>query len=125
MYPSDNEDYDEEEREQNAAVQSMLPFAVVGSTKVYDVNGVPVRGRQTRDSLINIEDPAHCEFVQLRDYLLRMNLHDLIDTTTFTYYESFRSKQLLALKESSAKQHAQHAHMPQASPAAASGTQYA
>ena len=68
---------------------------------------MPVRGRQSRCGMINIEDPSHCEFVQFRNFLLRTNLHDLIDTTTYTYYESFRSKQLLALKESSAKQQQQ------------------
>ncbi|AYO44311.1 Cell division control protein 10 [Malassezia restricta CBS 7877] len=107
VYPFDHEDYDDEERELNSQVQAMLPFAVVGSTKVYDVDGMPVRGRQSRCGMINIEDPSHCEFVQFRNFLLRTNLHDLIDTTTYTYYESFRSKQLLALKESSAKQQQQ------------------
>ncbi|KAL4400719.1 cell division control protein [Malassezia pachydermatis] len=109
VYPFDHEDYDDEERALNSQVQAMLPFAVVGSTKVYDVNGVPVRGRQTRCGLVNIEDPSHCEFVPFRNFLLRTNMHDLIDTTTYTYYESFRSKQLLALKESSVKQHQQQA----------------
>lgn len=103
VYPFDHEDYDEEERELSSQVQAMLPFAVVGSTKVYDVDGMPVRGRQSRCGMINIEDPMHCEFVPFRNFLLRTNLHDLIDTTAHTYYESFRSKQLLALKESSAK----------------------
>ncbi|SHO77981.1 Component of the septin ring, required for cytokinesis [Malassezia sympodialis ATCC 42132] len=107
VYPFDHEDYDEEDRALNSQVQAMLPFAVVGSTKVYDVNGMPVRGRQTRCGLVNIEDPSHCEFVQFRNFLLRTNLHDLIETTSSTYYESFRSKQLLALKESSVKQQQQ------------------
>ena len=42
VYPFDHEDYDDEERELNSQVQAMLPFAVVGSTKVYDVDGMPV-----------------------------------------------------------------------------------
>lgn len=111
VYPFDHEDYDEEERELSSQVQAMLPFAVVGSTKVYDVDGMPVRGRQSRCGMINIEDPMHCEFVPFRNFLLRTNLHDLIDTTAHTYYESFRSKQLLALKESSAKHQQQQQQM--------------
>lgn len=109
VYPFDHEDYEEEERELNSLVQSMLPFAVVTADKTLEVDGRPVRARQVGSGLINVENKAHCEFLQLRDFLLRTNLHDLIDTTTTTYYESFRSKQLLALKESSAKQQAQHA----------------
>ncbi|WFD23249.1 cell division control protein [Malassezia equina] len=123
VYPFDHEDYDEEDRALNSQAQAMLPFAVVGSTKVYDVNGMPVRGRQTRCGLVNIEDPSHCEFVQFRNFLLRTNLHDLIETTSSTYYESFRSKQLLALKESSVKQQQQQHQYQQ--PAPSMGASYA
>ncbi len=49
-----------------------------------------------------VEDENHCEFVYLRDFLTRTHLQDLIETTSQIHYESFRAKQLLALKESSA-----------------------
>lgn len=39
----------------------------------------------------------------------RTHLQDLIETTAQIHYEAFRSKQLLALKESSTKQQAQQA----------------
>lgn len=103
VYPFDQEEYEEAEREANSAVQALLPFAVVGAEKTFDIDGQKVRGRQTGSGLINVENKSHCEFVQLRDFLLRTNLNDLVETTSNTYYESFRSKQLLALKESSAK----------------------
>lgn len=109
VYPFDHEDHDEEDRELNGLVQSLLPFAIVTADKTIDVDGRPVRARQVGSGLINVENKAHCEFLQLRDFMLRTNLHDLIETTSNTYYESFRSKQLLALKESSAKHQAQHA----------------
>ena len=51
---------------------------------------------------ITVEDENHCEFVQLRNFLTRTHLQDLIETTSQIHYESFRAKQLLALKESSA-----------------------
>ncbi|PKI85244.1 cell division control protein [Malassezia vespertilionis] len=107
VYPFDHDDYNDDEREANSVVQALLPFAIVGASNIYEVDGRLIRGRQTGAGLINIEDKSMCEFTHLRDYLLRSNLHDLIDTTAYTYYESFRSKQLLALKESSAKQQAQ------------------
>lgn len=113
VYPFDHEDYEEEERLVNSAVQALLPFAVIGADGMVDVNGQFVRGRQTRSGTINIEDEQNCEFVQLRNLLLRTNLHDLVETTSHIYYESFRSKQLLALKENSSKQQ----HTPSSAPA--------
>jgi septin 3/9/12 len=80
----------------------MIPFAVVGSENSIIVNGKQVRGRQNRWGVINVEDENHCEFIYLRNFLLRTHLQDLIETTSQIHYETFRAKQLLALKESSA-----------------------
>jgi septin 3/9/12 len=63
-----------------------------------------VRARANKWGVVNIENENHCEFVQLRDFLTRTHLQDLIETTAQIHYESFRAKQLLALKESSAAQ---------------------
>lgn len=63
-----------------------------------------VRARANKWGIINIENENHCEFVQLRNFLTRTHLQDLIETTAQIHYESFRAKQLLALKESSATQ---------------------
>ncbi|KAF2002625.1 cell division control protein 10 [Amniculicola lignicola CBS 123094] len=102
MYPYDNEEHDQEEIAMNASIKSILPFAVVGSEKTIVVNGNHVRGRQNRWGIINVEDENHCEFTYLRNFLTRTHLQDLIETTSQIHYESFRAKQLLALKESSA-----------------------
>jgi septin 3/9/12 len=53
--------------------------------------------------VINVEDETHCEFVYLRNFLTRTHLQDLVETTSQIHYETFRAKQLLALKESSAQ----------------------
>ena len=92
--------------------QSIIPFAVVGSERNINVNGKTVRGRQNRWGTINVEDERHCEFVYLRDFLTRTHLQDLIETTSQIHYESFRAKQLLALKESSAQVHGQGGSRP-------------
>jgi len=47
-----------------------------------------------------VEDENHCEFSQLRNFLTRTHLQDLIETTGIVHYENFRTKQLVALKES-------------------------
>lgn len=65
------------------------------------VNGRQVRGRQNRWGVINVEDENHCEFVYLRNFLLRTHLQDLIETTSQIHYESYRGRELLALKERS------------------------
>lgn len=101
MYPYDNDEQDEEERAQNSYIKDLIPFAVVGSEKSIVVNGRSVRGRQNRWGIINVEDENHCEFVSLRDFLTRTHLQDLIETTSQIHYETFRAKQLLALKENS------------------------
>ncbi|KAF2840625.1 septin [Patellaria atrata CBS 101060] len=104
MYPYENEEHDREEIELNERIKETIPFAVVGSEKTIVVGGKQVRGRQNRWGVINVEDESHCEFVALRNFLTRTHLQDLIETTSQIHYESFRAKQLLALKESSAVQ---------------------
>ncbi len=65
------------------------------------INGRQVRGRQNRWGVINVEDENHCEFVYLRNFLTRTHLQDLIETTSQIHYESYRGKELNALKERS------------------------
>ena len=102
MYPYDNDEQDDEERTLNSSMNTMIPFAVVGSENSIMINGRSVRGRQNRWGVINVEDESHCEFVALRNFLTRTHLQDLIETTSQIHYETFRAKQLLALKENSA-----------------------
>lgn len=102
MYPYDNDEQDEEERAVNTGIKDLIPFAVVGSENNIIVNGRSVRGRQNRWGVINVEDENHCEFVSLRNFLTRTHLQDLIETTSQIHYETFRAKQLMALKENTA-----------------------
>lgn len=116
VYPFDSDEYEEEERELNERIRSLIPFAVVGSERNVIIDGKSVRGRKNRYGVINVENENHCEFVYLRNFLTRTHLQDLIETTALRHYEAFRSRQLLALKESSSKQQQQqqqaqaHAH---------------
>ncbi|KAM0792549.1 Septin Spn2, variant 3 [Microbotryomycetes sp. NB124-2] len=114
VYPFDSDETDAEEVQINEAIrQNMIPFAVVGSERNVIVDGKPVRGRKSRWGVINVENEEHCEFNYLRNFLTRTHLQDLIETTSQIHYEAFRSKQLLALKESSAsKQQQQHHAAP-------------
>ncbi|KAI8843607.1 cell division control protein 10 [Chytridium lagenaria] len=91
---------DRAEKQAAQIIREMIPFAVVGSERNVVVDGKAVRGRRTRWGLF--ENESHCEFVALRNFLTRTHLQDLIETTSSIHYETFRTKQLLALKESTA-----------------------
>lgn len=99
IYPYDTDDLNEEELELNESIRSIIPFAVVGSEKEVEINGETFKGRKTRWGAINVEDINQCEFVYLREFLIRTHLQDLIESTAFIHYEEFRARQLIALKE--------------------------
>ena len=99
IYPYDSSDLSEEELELNKSIRSIIPFAVVGSETEFELNGKMCRGRKSRWGAIDIEDINQCEFVYLREFLIRTHLQDLIEATSFIHYESFRARQLIALKE--------------------------
>ncbi|EIW68653.1 septin ring protein [Tremella mesenterica] len=103
LYPFDADENDDEELQLNERIREMQPFAVVGSERTIVIDGKATPARKHRWGIVNVEDERHCEFVYLRNFLTRTHLQDLIETTAHIHYETFRSKQLLALKESSAK----------------------
>lgn len=70
-----------------------------GTSKAYKIRS----GQWYNFCLTEVEDPSHCEFTALRNFLCRTHLQDLIETTSIVHYETFRTRQLLSLKESSAK----------------------
>lgn len=102
IYPYDSEDLYDDEKQLNEDIKSLIPFAIAGSEREIEINGELVRGRKSRWGAMNIEDISQCEFVFLRDFLTRTHLQDLIETTSLVHYESFRAKQLIALKENAA-----------------------
>jgi septin 3/9/12 len=104
VYPGiEDEDEGREEKAANALVREMIPFAVVGSELNIVVDGKSVRGRKTRAGVVNVEDESHCEFVPLRNFLIRSHMNDLIQSTNEVHYEGFRTKQLLALQSNSSR----------------------
>jgi len=114
LYPFDSEEHDDEEVQLNQNIMGMIPFAIIGSDRTVIIDGKPVRGRKNRWGVINVEDENHCEFIHLRNFLLRTHLQDLIETTAQTHYEAFRSKQLLALTDASSRGAPQAAQQPAA-----------
>ena len=51
--------------------QETIPFAVVGSNAVVEVNNKKVRGRLYPWGVVEVENMEHCDFVTLRNMLIR------------------------------------------------------
>ncbi|XP_065664344.1 septin-2 isoform X3 [Hydra vulgaris] len=95
-FPDDDEDDEEEFIEVNRQLKASVPFAVVGSNKIFEVNGKKVRGRIYPWGIVDIENPAHCDFTMLRNMLIRTHMQDLKDVTQDAHYENFRAKRLVS-----------------------------
>uniref|UniRef100_A0A3P9M0Y6 Neuronal-specific septin-3 n=2 Tax=Oryzias latipes TaxID=8090 RepID=A0A3P9M0Y6_ORYLA len=94
FYPQKEFDDDMEDKSDNDKIRDAMPFAVVGSDKEYQVNGKRVLGRKTAWGIVEVENPNHCEFAQLRDFLIRSHLQDLKEVTHNIHYETYRARRL-------------------------------
>ena len=94
-------------------MKERVPFAVVGSNMIIDVDGKKARGRRYfllfllkffififfryPWGVVNIENLDHCDFVPLRNMLIRTHLMDLKDVTNFIHYENYRCRKLAGI----------------------------
>ncbi|XP_038628654.1 septin-8 isoform X3 [Tachyglossus aculeatus] len=86
QFPTD----DETVAEINAVMNAHLPFAVVGSTEEVKVGNKLVRARQYPWGVVQVENESHCDFVKLREMLIRVNMEDLREQTHTRHYELYR-----------------------------------
>lgn len=94
-FPFDEQDISEEDYQTNIYLRGALPFAVVGSNEVYELeNDVFIRGRRYPWGMLDVEDPSISDFVTLRNTLLLSHLHDLKDYTHEILYERYRTEAL-------------------------------
>ena len=71
-----------------------MPFAIVGSEDVLEVNGRRVRARQYPWGLVEVENPRHSDFLAIRSALLHSHLADLKEITHDFLYENYRTEKL-------------------------------
>lgn len=71
-----------------------VPFAVVGSTDFVRVGNKMVRARQYPWGTVQVENEQHCDFVKLREMLIRTNMEDMREKTHTRHYELYRQKRL-------------------------------
>ncbi|XP_072248612.1 septin 4b isoform X1 [Leuresthes tenuis] len=91
QFPDCDSDEDEEFKQQDHELKESIPFAVIGSNTVVEAKGKRVRGRLYPWGIVEVENPAHCDFVKLRNMLVRTHMQDLKDVTRETHYENYRA----------------------------------
>ncbi|XP_015907727.2 septin-7 isoform X2 [Parasteatoda tepidariorum] len=90
---------DEEENKLLRRLRDRVPFAVVGSNTVIEVNGKRLRGRRYPWGVAEVENMEHCDFLALRDMLIRTHMQDLKEITNNVHYENYRCKKLTAFTD--------------------------
>ncbi|KDE08622.1 cell division control protein 3 [Microbotryum lychnidis-dioicae p1A1 Lamole] len=89
---------DEETIAENEEIVRKIPFAVVGSDVVVATqDGRSVRGRAYPWGTIEVDNEDHCDFVKLRQMLIRTHMEELKEHTNTHLYEKYRSDKLLGM----------------------------
>ncbi|BFZ59084.1 Cell division control protein 3 [Saitoella coloradoensis] len=98
-YKPEENDYDDEDTiMENREFMAKMPFAVVGSMSQIELpGGRRVRGRKYPWGVIEVDNEDHCDFVKLREMLVRTHMEELKDRTAQTLYESYRTEKLMAM----------------------------
>lgn len=89
---------DDETVAENQEIMSKVPFAVVGAnTEVVNGEGRTVRGRSYPWGVIEVDNEDHCDFVKLRQMLIRTHMEELKEHTNNALYENYRSDKLVSM----------------------------
>ncbi|THD23661.1 Septin-2 [Fasciola hepatica] len=93
QFPTD----DETVSDVNTKMNQHVPFAVVGSGEEIKINGKNARVRQYPWGAVQVDNESHCDFVRLREMLLRVNMEDLRERTHTVNYETYRRQRLIEM----------------------------
>lgn len=110
---------DEEEAKTLRQLRTRVPFAVVGANAIIEIDGRKVRGRKypwgiaegkmtrmiclrsfrsdIKKIYFTVENLEHCDFIALRNMVVRTHLQDLKDVTNNVHYENYRCRKLAGL----------------------------
>ncbi|KAK6197758.1 hypothetical protein LQW54_010596 [Pestalotiopsis sp. IQ-011] len=89
---------DEETIAENNEIMSKVPFAVVGANnEITNADGRKVRGRAYPWGVIEVDNEEHCDFVKLRQMLIRTHMEELKEATNNALYENYRTDKLTAM----------------------------
>ncbi|ELT90440.1 hypothetical protein CAPTEDRAFT_173215 [Capitella teleta] len=93
-FPECDSDEDEEFKQQDKELKAATPFAVIGSNTLIEVSGKRVRGRLYPWGVVEVENPQHCDFSKLRQFLISTHMQDLKDVTRDVHYENYRARHI-------------------------------
>ncbi|EPE33117.1 P-loop containing nucleoside triphosphate hydrolase [Glarea lozoyensis ATCC 20868] len=89
---------DDETIAENNEIMSKVPFAVVGAnSEITSGEGRKVRGRRYPWGIIEVDNEEHCDFVKLRQMLIRTHMEELKEHTSNALYENYRSEKLTGM----------------------------
>ncbi|KAL9715852.1 Cell division control protein 3 [Leucoagaricus gongylophorus] len=92
------ENEDEETIAEAEEIAGKIPFAVVGSDRFIDTaDGRSVRGRAYPWGIVEVDNEEHCDFVKLRQMLVRTYMEELREYTNDVLYENWRTEKLLSM----------------------------
>uniref|UniRef100_A0A3B4V5B8 Septin n=1 Tax=Seriola dumerili TaxID=41447 RepID=A0A3B4V5B8_SERDU len=92
QFPECDSDEDEDFQRQDQLLKDSIPFAVIGSNVQMESKGRKFRGRVYPWGVVEVENPAHSDFLLLRNMLVRTHMQDLKDVTRETHYENYRAQ---------------------------------
>ena len=88
--PECDSDEDEQYRRKDKELRESIPYAIVASTNLVDVNGKKTRGRIYPWGVIDIQDENCSDFIRLKTFI-SLHMQDLKDATNEVLYENYRS----------------------------------
>ncbi|GAB5589095.1 Cell division control protein 3 [Umbelopsis nana] len=99
IYQAPQYEYDDAETiAENREIVSKIPFAVVGSDKEVEAEGGrKVRGRAYPWGVVEVDNEDQCDFVKLRQMLIRTHMEELKEHTNNVLYENYRTEKLTAM----------------------------
>uniref|UniRef100_A0A672MEU2 Septin-5-like n=1 Tax=Sinocyclocheilus grahami TaxID=75366 RepID=A0A672MEU2_SINGR len=92
QFPDCDSDEDEAFKQQDRELKESTPFAVIGSNTIVEVKGQRYGSTFVHILFVTVENQSHCDFVKLRNMLIRSHMHDLKDITCDVHYENYRAQ---------------------------------
>ncbi|KAL3209970.1 hypothetical protein MRX96_037516 [Rhipicephalus microplus] len=100
--PECDSDEDDDIKLQDRELKESIPFAVISSTQVVDINGRRVRGRLYPWG--DLENPKHSDFLKLRTFLISTHMQDLKEVTRDVHYENYRAQYIQKISQQAARE---------------------
>lgn len=103
-FPECDSDEDEDFKQQDRDLKASVPFAVIGSNQLVEINGKKVRGRIYPWGIVEVENPQHSDFNKLRTMLISTHMQDLKDVTRDVHYENYRAQYITKISQQAARE---------------------